>query len=809
MNIIIKIFYFLIFILFFFNGKIFSEINIKNHELKHHIIVSLTTNKDDLISLLLDRLIKSLLNQTLLPFKILLSINKDDITYISDYLELLIKKNIVEVIFVNEDLMCFNKYYYIPNEYKKYIILVFDNYITLEKNSIENLFKSYLSYPDCISARRVFRMNFDENYVLESFNFWTKDYKIEKKPKFYLFAIHGEGTLFPPNKLNLTYDFIYYFKKAIKGYDFILKYYELNKNLKTVYVNQEKEYSLLNIKFYQKYSKILTISLNEYHLENDFGKNLNLSIYNNIIREKHEISKETENYFLNNINDNIITNDILLVSMTSYPARIYGIYEVFLSLLDQSADISSYECFLTLAKEEFINGEKDLPFKVQKLIENKWIKIIWHHNIRSHKKVIPIMQIYPKNNILIVDDDIIRTHNFIKLFQEDHKLYPTDIICGAYAFFYDNNLEQKKLNGYRNYGGANINPVPNIIFQSARAANGLGGVLYPKGTFSDKRFFNETLYMNISNTSDELWQFAFIIIENKISRQTSVIIDDSVNFVNNSQKISLTKINVKNYPLINERLINLFPEYKNNLIQRQKKIIISLTSNRHNFKNLNLVLESIFNNEMKPSKVVLTVAKEDLLFFKQKMDYLINNNSIELIPAKMDLKSHNKYFEVMKKYRDYAIITIADNIIYTTDFIKSLFNSYLKNPNSIHARCVHKIMIKKKKLLPYEKWLKKYTFEFNPSFNLFAVSEGGILFPPNILNITDENLKEITKCINAEDIYIKYLSRQRNIKIIWVPNKYQLGLEQLNNNKVIKYISTKKNKIEKYKDAYLKIFPIL
>ena len=175
----------------------------------------------------------------------------------------------------------------------------------------------------------------------------------------------------------------------------------------------------------------------------------------------------------------------------------------------------------------------------------------------------------------------------------------------------------------------------------------------------------------------------------------------------------------------------------------------------------------------------------------------------------MDLKSHNKYFEVMKKYRDYAIITIADNIIYTTDFIKSLFNSYLKNPNSIHARCVHKIMLKKKKLLPYHKWLKEYTFEFNPSFNLFPVSEGGILFPPNILNITDENLKEITKCINAEDIYIKYLSRQRNIKIIWVPNKYQLGLEQLNNNKVIKYISTKKNKIEKYKDAYLKIFPIL
>ena len=68
--------------------------------------------------------------------------------------------------------------------------------------------------------------------------------------------------------------------------------------------------------------------------------------------------------------------------MTSYPARISGIYEVFISLLNQSADISSYQCFLTLAKEEFINGEKDLPINIQKLILNGWIKLIWYHNIQ-------------------------------------------------------------------------------------------------------------------------------------------------------------------------------------------------------------------------------------------------------------------------------------------------------------------------------------------------------------------------------------------------------------------------------------------
>ena len=241
--------------------------------------------------------------------------------------------------------------------------------------------------------------------------------------------------------------------------------------------------------------------------------------------------------------------------MTSYPERILGIYEVFLSLLNQSADSSSYQCFLTLAKEEFINGEKDLPSNLLKLIKNKWIILIWHHNIYSHKKLMPIMQAYPENDILIIDDDIIRTYNFIEIFQKDHKVYPNDIICGNFAYYFDSEIGIRRLNGYIGLNHRNMNPVPNIIFQTARPANGYGGVLYPKHTFSDKRFYDENLYMNLSPTSDELWQYLFIILENKILRQTSIIIDNSINIVKNSQKKSLFKINRKKYSSINDKFI--------------------------------------------------------------------------------------------------------------------------------------------------------------------------------------------------------------------------------------------------------------
>lgn len=189
---------------------------------------------------------------------------------------------------------------------------------------------------------------------------------------------------------------------------------------------------------------------------------------------------------------------------------------------------------------------------------------------------------------------------------------------------------------------------------------------------------------------------------------------------------------------------------------------------------------------------------------------MINNKIIDLIVTDIDLMSHNKYFEVMKKYKDYAIITIDDDIIYTHDVIETLYNSYLKYPNCIHARRVHKIMTKNNKLEPYDKWLIQYTFELNPSFYLFATSKGGRLFPPNILNISDENIKEIYKCITAEDIYLKYLSRKLNIKTVWVPNNFTLGLQQLKDNINQKKDVYKRNiKGEGLNDQCIRIFPII
>ena len=71
----------------------------------------------------------------------------------------------------------------------------------------------------------------------------------------------------------------------------------------------------------------------------------------------------------------------------------------------------------------------------------------------------------------------------------------------------------------------NFNHVTNTIFNFAFPGNGLGGTLFPPNTFNNSIFFNKNSMKQFSGENDELWQFCFIIMEDKIIRQSSIIFD--------------------------------------------------------------------------------------------------------------------------------------------------------------------------------------------------------------------------------------------------------------------------------------------
>ena len=140
---------------------------------------------------------------------------------------------------------------------------------------------------------------------------------------------------------------------------------------------------------------------------------------------------------------------------------------------------------------------------------------------------------------------------------------------------------------------------------------------------------------------------------------------------------------------IKQKFINYYPNFTKIVELRQQKIIVSFTSYYKRFGFLTNVIQSIKQQTLLPKKILLVLYKDD--FYK----YKLNLSGIEIIKVNKDIKSHKKYYYSMINYRDYAIITLDDDIFYPSDTILTIYESYIKHPNIISGRRTHLMRYKK------------------------------------------------------------------------------------------------------------------
>ena len=126
-------------------------------------------------------------------------------------------------------------------------------------------------------------------------------------------------------------------------------------------------------------------------------------------------------------------NNLIIVSMTSWPKRIGNCYTVLKSIIDQTLVSDNIE--LNLSTIEFPNKYKDLPDDLKNLIlDNKIISINWiDRNDGVFKKIIPTIQKYYGNTyyLLSVDDDWIYREDYIEMMINYLEKYNADTFCLA------------------------------------------------------------------------------------------------------------------------------------------------------------------------------------------------------------------------------------------------------------------------------------------------------------------------------------------------------------------------------------------
>ena len=220
----------------------------------------------------------------------------------------------------------------------------------------------------------------------------------------------------------------------------------------------------------------------------------------------------------NGINTTESRNQQIIVSLTSFPARIKIVSYTVETILSQS--FQPDKVILWLAKEQFPKREKDLPKRLLNL-RRYGLSICWCDDIRSFKKLIPSLVKFPDDIIVTADDDVYYPPYWLERLYTSYQKDKKAIHCNR------GNILQVDEKGF---------PLPynswGLFFpdKSVRGFNvlqtGVGGVLYPPHSLY-KDVIATDKFMKLSKDADDLWFWAMAILA---GRPIKIIDNNQNNF---------------------------------------------------------------------------------------------------------------------------------------------------------------------------------------------------------------------------------------------------------------------------------------
>lgn len=228
---------------------------------------------------------------------------------------------------------------------------------------------------------------------------------------------------------------------------------------------------------------------------------INKNIWQPTHINKYELDEEIRTFDKSGVTKDKRNTEVI-VSLTSFPERMYDIHYCIYSLLNQK--LKPDRVVLWLAKEEFPNGEYDIPANVLNL-KKFGLEIKFCKNLMSFKKIIPALREFPDAIIVTADDDIYYADDWLELLYDNHKLYPKDIILHrSRKIAFDEKFNVKE---YDKWTLINEDTMPSYY----HLINGGGGALYPPHSLDDT-VFNEKVFMGEYSTTDDIWLWAMAVL---------------------------------------------------------------------------------------------------------------------------------------------------------------------------------------------------------------------------------------------------------------------------------------------------------
>jgi hypothetical protein len=183
----------------------------------------------------------------------------------------------------------------------------------------------------------------------------------------------------------------------------------------------------------------------------------------------------------------------IILSFTSFPARINNVWQVVESIKRQS--VLPEKIVLWLSQKQFPGGEgipDSLLNEVDDLFEIRMVE----DDIRSHKKYYYVMQEYPDKAFVTCDDDIYYHPDTLKHLVECSKKNPGCVIANTTRYI--SYGDDGNLLPYRQWrSDVKPNSSSNLI------QIGVGGVLYPPHVLHEMTL-NKDLFLKLTPMADDI-----------------------------------------------------------------------------------------------------------------------------------------------------------------------------------------------------------------------------------------------------------------------------------------------------------------
>ena len=404
-------------------------------------------------------------------------------------------------------------------------------------------------------------------------------------------------------------------------------------------------------------------------------------------------------------------NPRLIVSLTSFPERMYDIHYCLYSLLNQT--IKPDAVVLWLAEEQFPNKEKDVPREVLHLFQNG-LTIKWCENIGSYKKLIPSLREYPNDIVVTADDDIYYPENWLALLYNSYVQEPTYIHCHrAHRIKFTNDGSVDKYDEWEKEVVGGIHSFLNF-------STGSGGCLYPQKSLY-KDVVVQDLFMDLCPAADDVWFWAMAVltgtkikvINNNISSLTYINPERELRL---NQERTLSQLNVlenKNDEQINN-VLNYYKELKkkicfNSAEYWERRYYTKGNSGAGSYGRLAQFKADIINNFIKENNIETVIEfgcgdgnQLSLLNCKQYTGVDVSKTILAETSAKF-ASDTTKQFIWLKEFNDEkADLCLSLDVIYHLieddifeDYMNRLFSSskryviiYSSDKNEFHVEHV-------------------------------------------------------------------------------------------------------------------------